>query len=254
MNLAEVYNLKGDTAKINFINRFKEIQKLKTQLDQYTDLSTEDKAKIEQLLPEEQLRSFRSSYIETAKLLREKQQKESIDADPSVQQLDFEFVLFASAIIDYDYIMKLIANYTQGKPLKQKMSREQLISLLNSSANLMDESEDITDYINSLQAGIALNETEIRENYQIFKSEKIANELATIAQKHGLEKAALKTFVDGIISRMIFDGEQLSDLLAPLELGWKARIQKELALMKDIKPLLKKLAQGREISGLAAYE
>ena len=53
---------------------------------------------------------------------------------------------------------------------------------------------------------------------------------------------------------MIFDGEQLSDLLAPLELGWKARSKKELALMEDLVPLLKKQARGREISGLAAYE
>ena len=43
----EVYNIKGDTAKIEFINRFKEVQRLKTQLDQYTDLSEEQKAKIE---------------------------------------------------------------------------------------------------------------------------------------------------------------------------------------------------------------
>jgi type I restriction enzyme R subunit len=53
---------------------------------------------------------------------------------------------------------------------------------------------------------------------------------------------------------MIFDGEHLSDLLAPLQLGWKARTQKEQALMKDLIPLLHKLAQGREISGLEAYE
>ena len=32
------------------------------------------------------------------------------------------------------------------------------------------------------------------------------------------------------------------------------RVQKELALMEDFIPLLKKLAKGREISGLAAYE
>ena len=38
---------------------------------------------------------------------------------------------------------------------------------------------------------------------------------------------------------MIFDGEQLTDLLAPLDLGWKARTQKELALMADLVPLLK---------------
>ena len=56
------------------------------------------------------------------------------------------------------------------------------------------------------------------------------------------------------MNRMIFDGEQLSDLLAPLGLGWKERTKKELALMEDLVPLLKKLAQGREISGLAAYE
>ena len=53
---------------------------------------------------------------------------------------------------------------------------------------------------------------------------------------------------------MTFDGEALSDLMAPLELGWKARTQAEMALMADLIPLLNKLAHGREISGLGAYE
>jgi type I restriction enzyme R subunit len=53
---------------------------------------------------------------------------------------------------------------------------------------------------------------------------------------------------------MIFDGEALSDLMAPLDLGWKARAQAETALMKELVPLLQKRAQGREISGLSAYE
>jgi type I restriction enzyme R subunit len=250
----EVYNLKGDAARIEFINRFKEVQRLRTQLDQYTDLSLENRGKLEMLLPEEQLRSFRSSYLETAKRLKDKQQKEGYNALPDVQQLDFEFVLFASAVIDYDYIMGLIARYTQSKAARQKMTREQLINLLSSSANLMDEREDIVAYINSLQAGKSLNEKEIHEGYQAFKTEKFAGELAATAKKHGIETAALQNFVDGIMNRMIFDGEQLSDLLAPFQLGWKARTQKELSLMEDLLPLLKKLAQGREISGLAAYE
>jgi len=53
---------------------------------------------------------------------------------------------------------------------------------------------------------------------------------------------------------MIFDGEQLSDLMTPLDLGWKARTQAELALMKELHPLLTKRAGGRDISGLSAYE
>ncbi len=250
----EVNNLKGDIARAEFINHFKEVQRIKTQLDQYTDLTEDNKDKIEQLLPDEQLRSFRGAYLETAKRLKDKQTKESNDADPKVQQLDFDLVLFASAIVDYDYIMGLIAKFTQYKPSKQKMTKEQLINLLSSSANLMEERDDIAEYINCLEVGKSLSENEIRKGYQNFKVEKSAKELAVIAQEHGLQTVALKSFVDGIMNRMIFDGEQLNDLLAPLDLGWKERTKQELALMKDLIPQLKKLAQGREISGLSAYE
>ena len=250
----EVSNLKGDIARAEFINHFKEVQRLKTQLDQYTDLSPDNKAKIEQLLPEESLRSFKSAYLETAQRLKDKQAKEGDNADPAVQQLDFELVLFASAIVDYDYIMGLIAKFTQNKPSKQRMTREQLINLLSSSANLMEERDDIVAYITSLEEGTGRSVTEIQEGFQEFKEAKSAAELADIAQKYGLKTADLKSFVAGIMSRMIFDGEKLNDLLAPLELGWKDRTKKELALMEDLIPQLKKLAQGREISGLAAYE
>jgi type I restriction enzyme, R subunit len=250
----EVYNIKGDAARVEFINRFKEVQRLKTQLDQYTDLNEEQKAKIEKLMPEEHLRSFRSSYLEIAKQLKEVQQKEGDKAPSTIQQLDFEFVLFASALVDYDYIMNLIAKYTQGIPKKQKMTRDQLIGVLSSTANLMNEREDIIDYINTLEVGKGLNEHEIKDGYQQFKAEKTAKELADIAQKNGLEISALKLFTARIISRMIFDGEKLSDLFAPLDLSWKERTKRELALMEDLTPLLKKQAEGREISGLKAYE
>jgi type I restriction enzyme R subunit len=250
----EVYNIKGDAARVEFINRFKEVQRLKTQLDQYTDLNEEQKAKINELMPEEQLRSFRSSYLEIAKQLKEIQQKKGSKAPENIQQLDFEFVLFASSVVDYDYIMNLIAKYTQGTTKKQKMTRDQLIGVLSSSANLMEEREDIIDYIKTLEVGKALNEHEIKDGYQNFKEEKIAKKLAEIAQNNGLEILALQQFTESIISRMIFDADKLSELFDSLDLGWKERTKRELALMEELTPLLKKQAEGREISGLKAYE
>ena len=176
------------------------------------------------------------------------------DTPAAVEQLDFEFVLFASALIDYDYIMGLIARYSQQAPGKQKMNREQLIGLIQSDAKFMNEREDIAAYIATLKAGEGLSEKAIRDGYTRFKKEKDADELAAIAQKHQLGAVVLQAFVDGILQRMIFDGEQLSELMAPLELGWKARTQAELALMKELHPILTKRAQGRDISGLSAYE
>ncbi|MFM2292320.1 MAG: hypothetical protein RIS29_2133, partial [Bacteroidota bacterium] len=250
----EVYNLKGDAARISFVNRFKEVQRLKTQLDQYTDLSVEQKELIEHILPTEQLMEFRSSYMETAKKLKAKQDKEGDKAAPALQELDFEFVLFASAIIDYDYIMGLIAKFTQPSTSKEKMSREQLINMLSSSANLMDERDEIAEYIHTLQEGKGKTEQEIRDGYQQFKAEKFGKEIQAIAQTHALEAEALTAFVNNILSRMIFDGEELTDLLEPLGLNWKKRREKETELMENLVPLLKKLAQGHEIAGLKAYE
>lgn len=250
----EVFNLKGDAARIAFIKNFKEVQRLKTQLDQYTDINEDQQLQIDAILPKEKLQEFRSSYIETAKQLREIQQKEGDQAPPDIQQLDFEFVLFASAVIDYDYIMSLIADSTQQKPAKQKMTKAQVISLLSANANLMDEQEDLTEYINSLDWNSGQDVETLRKGYETFVVEKNEKELAAIAHKHGLQTEDLKTFVEKILSRMIFDGEKLTDLLSPLELSWKERRVKELALMEDLVPQLKKLAQGREISGLAAYE
>jgi len=250
----EVYNLRGDAARIAFVKNFKEVQRLKTQLDQYTDLNEKQQNQIEEILPDETLRSFRSSYIETAKKFREIQQNEGNQAPVEVQQLDFEFVLFSSALIDYDYIMELIADSTQKKPSKQKMTKRQIINLLSSSSNLMDEQEDLTEYINSLDWDSGQDVNSLREGYDTFKIEKNEQKLVRIANKHGLQTAVLKDFTNSIMSRMIFDGEKLTDLLESLELSWKERRIKELALMSDLVPHLKKQAQGREISGLAAYE
>ena len=250
----EVYNLKGDAARIAFVKNFKEVQRLKTQLDQYTDLDETQQATIETILPTETLQSFRSSYIETAKQLREIQQKSGDTAPPDVQQLDFEFVLFASAIIDYDYIMNLMAENLGRKPSKQKMTPSQVISLLKSNSNFMDEEEDLTQFIKQVDWTVGQTVEELKNNFETFKDDKYNKELAKIAHTHGLQTADLKAFVDNIMSRMIFDGEKLTDLLEPLELSWKERRVKELELMEELVPQLKKIAEGREISGLAAYE
>ena len=251
----EVNKLRGDEARAGFINCFKEVQRFRMRLEQYTDIQSDDKAKIDSLMQEDTLRAFKGIYIDTARRLKKKREKRGGEqVSQQIEDLDFEFILFASAIIDYDYIMGLIARYTNRGTAKKRITKEQLITLVASSANLMEEKEDIVAYINSLDEINGKTEQEIKDGYEFFKEEKYKNEITSIATKYGLEFPALDAFVKEIVEREIFDGERLSDLLAPLGLGWKARTQKELALMDDLVPLLKRLADGHEISGLSAYE
>jgi type I restriction enzyme, R subunit len=250
----DVANLMGDDARAAFIEHFKEVQRLQTKLDQYTDLTPEQEQAIQTILPPDELIAFRGQYLETAQRLREQRERPGEKTDTNVDQLDFEFVLFASAMIDYDYIMKLITDF-QAKPAgKATMSREQLIGLIAADSKFIDERDTITEYVRGLKAGEGLDEAAIRAGYQRFKDKKHTAEVAEKAQKHGLSTESLQAFIDNILGRMIFDGEQLTELLSPLDLGWRDRTEKELALMADLVPLLKRRAGGRDISGLKAYE
>ena len=253
----QVNNLMGDDARAQFIKRFKEVQRLQTQLDQYTDITDEQREQIENTLPKDDLRAFRGVYLDTAQRLKEQQSmlgKEGEPINKEVDELDFEFVLFASAVIDYDYIMKLIARYSGQDPKKLTISREQLIGLIQSDAKFLNEREEITEYVRSLKEGEGLGEEEIRSGYLQFQAMKQAEEIRNLAVAHGLTTESLTTFVDAILQRMIFDGELLTDLMAPLHLGWRERRERELDLMADLVPFLAKRSQGRDISGLNAYE
>ena len=258
---SEVANLKGDAAKAGFINCFKEVQRFWTQLSQYTDLvehTTDESPVLSEPVSgygftDDDLKAFRGAYLDLANSLKKRREKKSNDTSSEIDELDFEFVLFASAMIDYDYIMELIARYA-STPYKVRITKEDLISLVSSNANLIEERDDIIAYIESLDGVNGRTEQEIKDGYQVFKTEKFAKELIAIAESHSLSVSALQEFVNGIVERKIFDGEKLSELIAPLELGWKDRTNKEKAIMMDLIPLLKRMAGGQKISGLSAYD
>lgn len=250
----DVANLRGDYARAEFVKLFKDVQRLTTRLDQYTDLSTEQAATIEQILPEDDHRALRGAYLATADALRRQQEKPGEPRSADVDQLDFDLVLFASAMIDYDYIMRLIADFSTQKPGKATMTREELIGLIAGDAKFLDERDAITEYVRGLSAGAGLDEAAIRAGYDRFKTERAARELAEIAARHGIGDPALRAFVDGVVARRVLDGERLTELLAPLDLGWKERARREVALMGELAPVLRRRAGGREISGLRAYE
>jgi type I restriction enzyme R subunit len=248
--------LHGNEARAAFVERFREVQRLKVQVDQYTDLAPEDRAEVEELLPPDLHTAFRGVYLETARRLRTDAGKGKTEDGPSQtsETPDFEFALFASADIDYDYIMALITRYANQTPGKLTLTRDQLAGLIRGEARLMDDGELIVAYLDSLGQVRGVSEQAIREGYLRFKAEREAAELAAVAQAHGLPAERLQQLVQAVLQRNVFDGERLTDLLEPLGLPWRARHSAELALMADLAPLLRRRAAGRDIAGLKAYE
>ena len=248
--------LEGDKARAGFLSLFKEVQRLRTRLDQYTDRTGEQKEEIEAILPADDVQAFRGVYLDTARAMRRRQDGEDAAGDEAAgaEELDFELVLFASDKIDYDYIMKLIETYTRQSPERMELTRDQLVGLIASDAKFMDERDTIAAYIDTLTVGRPLDEGAVRQGYEAFRRAARERRMEGLAAAHAVDANALRGLAATVLARGRLDEADLRALLAPLGLGWKARGKKELELMADLAPLLRSLAEGRPLHGLEAYE
>ena len=129
-----------------------------------------------------------------------------------------------------------------------------MLKLIRADAKFMGEGEDLIAYINALPKNAPLDKDNIIKGFEDYKANKDRQELNALGVKHGLVEAELHAFVDEILRRKIFDGQDLTTLFSPLGLKWKERVTRELAFMEDLVPYLKHRAKGRDISGLNAYE
>ena len=247
----EVVNIPQGENSSNFINAFKDVQRLALKLDQYVDMSEDLKAAIEETMPEDTLQQFRTAYLDLAH--RTGTSGGHTEETPEGDEPDFELSLFSSALVDYDYIMKLLAKYTDTHIEKVKITKDQLLEILSSSVDLMNEREYLKAFIEQeLEKGSGMSELEIRNRYKEFKNKLFNQQIAAIAQEFGIDIAAFEAFVSETVKLRRIDEETLHNLLAHID-GWKQRKAAKEGVLARLTPLFNLLSGGNTIEGLNAY-
>ena len=247
----EVPNLKGDAARADFVEIFKDVQRSILQLDQYIDIPPELQARIDAIMPPEKRLAFRTAYLELGRELRQKRAAES--PDDAMQDIDFELVLFASAIIDYDYIISLIARMVNEKePERREVTREEIVALLRSHSNLPEDREDILEFVGHPEAINGRTADEISDEFRRFREAKWHRLVHQMAQRHGVDQGRLSDFIESTLDVMRYDDSHLSDLFTDEGLGWRDRVTKKNALRADLVPLIRLRAAGQTIDNLPA--
>ena len=253
----EVPNLKGDAARADFVERFKAVQRLILQCNQYVDIPPELQARIDAIMPPEKRLAFRTAYLELGRELRQKGAAESPDdgSEPTdvMQDIDFELVLFASAIIDYDYIISLIARMVNEKePERREVTREEIVALLRSHSNLPEDREDILEFVSHPEVINGRTADEISDEFRRFREAKWHRQLQELAHRYGVDQEGLSGFIESTLHVMRYDDSHLSDLFTDEGLGWRDRVAKKNALRADLVPLIRLRAAGQEIDNLPA--
>ena len=249
----EVINIPQGENTNNFIDAFKDVQRLALKLDQYVDMPEELQVAIEKAMPEDTLQQFRTAYLDLARRTKPTDGGGRGDDTPEGDTPDFELSLFSSALVDYDYIMKLLAKYTDTHRDKVKITKEQLLEILAGSVDLMKERDYLKAFIEEeLKQGCGMSEMEIRAKYKAFKDKRFNQQIVAIAQEYGINASALEAFVNETVKLRRIDEEALRELLSHID-NWKQRKAAKEGLLVKLAPLFNLLTGGNTIEGLNAY-
>ena len=249
----EVINIPQGENTNNFIDAFKDVQRLALKLDQYVDMPEELQVAIEKAMPEDTLQQFRTAYLDLARRTKPTDGGGRGDDTPEGDTPDFELSLFSSALVDYDYIMKLLAKYTDTHRDKVKITKEQLLEILAGSVDLMKERDYLKAFIEEeLKQGSGMSEMEIRAKYKAFKDKRFTQQIAALAQEYGIDSTALEAFVNETVKLRRIDEEALRELLSHID-NWKQRKAAKEGLLVKLAPLFNLLTGGNTIEGLNAY-
>ena len=249
----EVVNIPQGENSARFIEAFKDVQRLALKLDQYVDLPEELETAIEAAMPEDTLQQFRTAYLDLARNAKTTEPGSRTEYTPEDDNIDYELSLFSSALVDYDYIMHLLARYTDTHFERVKITREQLLDILSGSVDLMNEREYLQSFINEeLQQGSGLSEREIRDLYKEFKNRSVNQKIAQLAYQYSIDHVALENFVKETIKLRRIDEDVFFELLSHID-NWKQRKAAKEGLLASLQPLFTLMSGGNTIEGLSAY-
>lgn len=253
-NPSEVVNIPDGENTNNFIEAFKDVQRLALKLDQYVDMPDELTDMVAEAMPEDTLQQFRTAYLDLARRSQASggsgvEEEERAEKD----EPDFELSLFSSALVDYDYIMRLLSKYTDTHVERVKITKEQLLEILSSSVDLMNERDYLKAFIeDELKKGSGMSEQEIRDRYKAFKDNRFNQQVKALAEDFGIGNDALESFVSETVRLRRIDEETLRQLLSHID-NWKLRKVAKENLLGRLAPLFSLLIGGNTIEGLNAY-
>ena len=206
------------------------------------------------ILPKEKLKGFRGVYLETAQRLKEQQGRRASDqANPKGSNWISNSCSLPPQLLITTTSWRCLPATPQQAPGKQKMSRDQLIGLIQSDAKFMDDRDDIAAYINTLKAARDWREGYPRRLPALQGGGNAGNSPPSPGNTGWRPPRCKVSWIRSLAGWSSTVNNSRTCWLR-WNSNWRDRREKELALMDDLLPLLKKVAGGREISGLNAYE
>lgn len=176
----DVDKLRSEEDKKKFVTTFRELMRIKAELETYVEFSFDDL-----LINEQEYFDYMSKYLD----IYERRQRGE-DVSEELEEIDFSLELIRVDVINYDYIIKLLSDIKEAEgTLEHEIKKEEFFKKLERDVQYRDKRELIKRFIEE-HLPVVKNIDDIEDAFNMYwnkEKEKFIEQLA-IDEEMDIEK------------------------------------------------------------------
>ncbi len=181
-----VDQLQGEQEKAYFVKTFRDLLRIKSKLETFAEFSFEDVG-----LPEQEFLDYQSKYLD----IYEQRKQEEKNQESILDEIDFELELTVRDIVNFDYIIMLLAGLKSvtSETLRKKKT-EDILRIFDHDVQLRNKKELIRKFIEENLPHIEKPE-HVEQAFTEFWSREKKQELYDLADKENIPRTKLEEMI-----------------------------------------------------------
>jgi type I restriction enzyme R subunit len=203
--VAAVDQLQGEEEKAEFVHAFRDLLRIKSSLETFAEFSFADVG-----ISEQEFYDYQSKYLD----IYEERKNSAGETESILDQIDFELELTQRDIVNYDYIILLIAGLKNidSDRLRNKKA-EEILRIFDRDVQLRKKKDLIKKFIDENLPRIDKADNVEKAFVKFWESER-SNVLKKLAKEEGIPTGKLDTLIGEYLYTQKLPREQdIADLL-----------------------------------------
>jgi type I restriction enzyme R subunit len=204
-NIEDLDNLASEEEKANFIKIFRDLLRIKSSLETFAEFSFESVG-----IGEQEFYDYQSKYLD----IHDERKKGDGNKDSILDQIDFEIELTLRDLVNFDYIIQLIAGLKNisSKSIREK-KMEEILKLFDRDVQLRKKKELIRKFIEENLPTVNKS-ADVEKAFALFWESERASNLQKIAESEQIPAEKLERLIgEYLYTQKLPQDQAVADLL-----------------------------------------
>lgn len=203
--VSSVDDLRSEEEKAEFVKTFRDLLRIKSSLETFSEFNFKDLG-----ISEQEFYDYQSKYLD----IYDERKESDAGIESILDQIDFELELTIRDIVDYDYIIKLIAGLTNiTSDTARKKKTEEILRIFDRDVKLRKKKDLIKKFIEENLPKIKKADDVEKAFSEFWQSER-SNNLKKIAEAENIPLGKLEHLIgDYLYSQKLPGDQHIADML-----------------------------------------